>query len=90
MLGHSYGNRALPNTPKGIAKWVGAQQLRKSWGYPIYLEVMRQANTQEWRGAAEAVPLVHTEMLLFRVPANQLATDFAGSVIKALTSAADE
>ncbi|WP_440532383.1 hypothetical protein [Variovorax sp. YR566] len=90
MLGHSYGKHALPNTPKVIAKWLRAQQLRKSWGYPIYLEVMRQANDQQWRAAAEAVPLVPTEMLLFRVSANQLATDLAGSVIKALTSAADE
>lgn len=90
MLGHSSDNCALPNTPKGIAKWLGAQQSRKSWRYPIYLEVMRQANDRQWRDAAEAVPLVHTEMLLCRVPANQLATDFAGSVIKALTSATDE
>jgi len=81
----------LPNTPKVIAKWFGAQQLTKSWGHSIYLEVMRRAHDQQlWRDTTEAVPLVHTETVLFRVPANQLASDFAGSAINALASATDE
>lgn len=83
-------NSTLPNTPEAIMKWFHGQQFNKSRAYPIYLEVMRRAHGRLWSDIGEPVPLVHTEMLLFRVSANQLATDFAGGVIKALASAADE
>ena len=75
-----------PNDAKEAAKWFQRQQFRPPHAYPIYLEVMSQAHELLWADKEPKPPLVHTEMLLFRVSANQLALKFARAVMKALAN----
>jgi len=75
-----------PNDAKKAAKWFQQQQFRAPHAYPVYLEVMSRAHELLWADSETKPPLVHTEMLLFHVSANQLALEFASVVMKALAN----
>jgi hypothetical protein len=75
-----------PNDAKKAAKWFQQRQFKSAHAYPIYLEVMGRAHELLWAHSDPKPPLVHTEMLLFRVSANQLALEFARAVLGALAN----
>jgi len=74
----------LPDKPGAAADWFKDRQFPKNLAYPIYLEVMQQAHELLWPREEPRRPLVHTEMLLFRVSANELAIEFGRAVVRKL------
>ena len=66
---------------KLIKKQMASFTIQKKSVYLYYLEVMKEAHQWLWEDAASSTPLLHTEMLLFKISTDEVVKDYVTQVL---------
>ena len=78
-----------PGDAEELARCSGSLRFAKDEAYPIYLDMMNVAHAQVWGASAGATPLVHTEMLLFRLSVSHIPLHFVRAGVRAFRKQED-